>query len=93
MAIVEAMYEQGHLEGKPRQVVNLASLYLMHDVPIKAAELLQVHLDAGDVEKDEKNLKLYSQALSQAKEYEKAIDPLKAAADKTGDGELYLTLG
>ena len=93
MAIIEAMYETGYLEGKPRQIVNLASLYLMHEIPVKAADLLGKHMEAGDVEDDEKNLKLYSQALAQAKEYEKAIGPLKLAADRTKDGELYLTLG
>jgi tetratricopeptide (TPR) repeat protein len=93
MAIIEAMYEEGHLEGKPRQIVNLASLYLMHDIPIKAADLLGEHMEAGDVEDDERNLKLYSQALTQAKEYEKAINPLKEAAKKSDDGELYLSLG
>ena len=93
MAIIEAMYETGYLEGKPRQIVNLASLYLMHEIPVKAADLLGKHMEAGDVEDDEKNLKLYSQALAQAKEFEKAIDPLKLAAEKTKNGELYLTLG
>ena len=92
MVIMEMLYEAGDLE-KGSQVQNLANLYLLHDSPVKAAKLLDKHMNNGSIEKTTSNLRLLAQAWQQAKEDEKALPPLNSAAGRAGDGNLYIRLG
>lgn len=91
LALTEALYEAGKITDK-NQIVNLANLYLVHNVPYKAAKVLQKEVDGGRVEATERHLRLLSQAWYQAREDEKAIPPLARAAALSGDGELYVRL-
>ncbi len=91
LALTEALYETGLLTDK-HQLVNLANLYLVHNVPYKAARIMQKEVDGGRVEATERNLRLLSQAWYQAREDEKAIPPLARAAAMSKDGELYVRL-
>jgi tetratricopeptide (TPR) repeat protein len=70
----------------------MAQLYMQHEVPYKAAKLLETEMESGRVEKDAKNYRLLSQAWSLAMEDEKAIPALQQAARLDRDGELYLRL-
>lgn len=83
----DAAHTQGMLE-KPQEFVTMAQLYLQAEVPYKAATLMQEKMDAGVVEKTEKNYRLLSQAWTLAQEDDKAIPALKAAAALASDGEL-----
>jgi tetratricopeptide (TPR) repeat protein len=74
------------------ELVTMAQLYMQHEVPYKAATLLEAELEKGRVPKDAKNYRLLSQAWSLAMEDEKAIPALKEAARLDRDGELYLRL-
>lgn len=91
LALTEALYEAGKITDK-HQLVNLANLYLVHNVPYKAAKVLQKEVDGGRVEATERNLRLLSQAWYQAREDEKAITPLARAAAMSDTGELYVRL-
>ncbi|MGR8921116.1 MAG: tetratricopeptide repeat protein [Gammaproteobacteria bacterium] len=91
LAIVEALYEGGKID-KPLQIVNLANLYLVHNLPYKAAKLLDAEFAQARVEVTEKNLRLLSQSWYQAREDERAIAPLARAAAMAADGELYVRL-
>lgn len=91
LVLTEALYEAGLLT-QPSQLVNLANLYLVHELPYKAAQLLDRELDEGRVESSERHLRLLSQAWYQAREDEKAIAPLARAARMAADGELYVRL-
>jgi len=91
LALVEVLYERGHLTN-PTHIVNLANLYLLHETPFKAAKLMEKEMGANRVGKDVRNLRLLSQAWYTAREDEKAIPPLKQAAELSGDGELYVRL-
>ena len=95
----DAAHTQGMLEKEP-EFVTMAQLYLQAEVPYKAAKLLQEKMDAGVVQKNEKNYRLLSQSWTLAMEDEKAIPALKAAASLADDGELdhrlanaYLNIG
>jgi tetratricopeptide (TPR) repeat protein len=95
----DAAYTQGMLE-KENEFVTMAQLYLQAEVPYKAAKLIQEKIDAGIVQKNEKNYRLLSQSWMLAMEDEKAIPALKAAAKLAGHGELdarlantYLNIG
>ena len=96
-------YDAAHTQGmlnKDTEFVTMAQLYLQAEVPYKAAVLLQEKMDAGVVAKTEKHYRLLSQAWTLAREDQKAIPALKAAAALAGDGELdqrlanaYLNIG
>ena len=95
----DAAYTQGMLE-KGTEFVTMAQLFLQAEVPYKAATLLQEKMDAGIVDKNEKNYRLLSQAWMLAQEDSKAIPALKSAANLATDGEVdarlantYLNIG
>ena len=92
LALTEVLYEKGYL-NTASHMVNLANLYLLHGVPYKAAVVLEREMGEEIVDSTERNLRLLSQAWYQAREDEKAIPPLKQAAEMSNDGELYVRLG
>ena len=91
LALTEALYEKGYIEGKSH-AVNLANLYLLHGIPVKAARVLEKEMAANNVKADVRNLRLLSQAWYSAREDRKAIPPLRQAAAISDDGELYIRL-
>ena len=91
LALTEVLYEKGLLNTNSH-ITNLANLYLLHGLPYKAAQVLEKGIDAKIVENNDRNLRLLSQAWYQAREDEKAIPPLKLAAQTAKDGELYIRL-
>jgi tetratricopeptide (TPR) repeat protein len=91
LALTEALYEKGYIDGKTH-AVNLANLYMLHGLPYKAAKVLEKEMAADNVESDVRNLRLLSQAWYSAREDLKAIPPLKQAAAMGDDGELYIRL-
>ncbi|MBT7952223.1 MAG: tetratricopeptide repeat protein [Gammaproteobacteria bacterium] len=91
MSIMEMLYDSGDLQ-KGNQQLNLANLFLLHEVPYKAAVIMDKGMKKGIIDKNVRNLRLLSQAWLQAQESEKAIDPLKRAADLSKDGDLDVRL-
>lgn len=91
LALTEVLYEKGFI-STASHVTNLANLYLLHGLPYKAAVVLEKEMGANIVDSNERNLRLLSQAWYQAREDEKAIPPLKRAAELSNDGELYVRL-
>ena len=91
LALTEVLYETGHANPE-RHATNLANLYLLHNIPFKAAQVLEAEIDRGNVEGNERNLRLLSQAWYTARNDKKAIPPLRRAADLSEDGELYVRL-
>ena len=92
MAAYDAAHTQGLLE-KEAELVTMAQLYMQHEVPYKAATLLDREMEAGRVSKDAKNYRLLSQAWTLAAEDEEAIPALQQAARLSNEGELNLRLG
>jgi tetratricopeptide (TPR) repeat protein len=91
LALTEALYEAGYIDGK-KHATNLANLYLLHGIPVKAARVLEKEMAADNVKSDVRNLRLLSQAWYSSREDRKAIPPLKQAASMSDDGELYIRL-
>ncbi len=87
LAAYQIAYRQGFLE-RSSEIVTLAQLLLQANVPWEAAQVLQKGLDDGKVEADVRNYRLLSQAYMLAAEDEKAVEPLRLAAQQTSDGEL-----
>ena len=92
LAVTEALYENGKL-NRPDELKNLASLYLTHQLPYKAAKLLQTSLNKQRLKAEPGILKLLAQAWTLAGDDAKAIAPLQQAAALSQDGELYRRLG
>lgn len=74
------------------ELVQMAQLYMYHDVPFKAGKLVEAGLEDGSIENTQKNWKLLSDAWIAAREMERAIDPLTKAAIRDDNGELYVQL-
>ncbi len=91
LAITEVLYEKG-LITNPAYITSMASLYLLHEIPYKAAKLMEKEITAERLEANVRNLRMLSQAWYQAREDRKAIPPLKRAAGMSEDGELYVRL-
>jgi tetratricopeptide (TPR) repeat protein len=91
IAAYDALRTQGSLTTES-ELVTMAQLYMQHEVPYKAAKLLESEMEKGRLEKNDKNYRLLSQAWSLAMEDEKAIPALQQAARLSNDGELYVRL-
>ena len=91
-AIMEAAYQQGYIQSAS-DVFNLAQLYYFHQAPFKCARLMESALDDGTLERNLRNLKFLSQCWTQAKENEKAVPVMQAAADLSDSGDLDAQLG
>lgn len=91
LVLTEVLYEAGIISGS-QHAVNLANLYLMHDIPYRAAEVLEKAFAENTVDETERNLRLLSQSWYQAREDKKSIPPLERAASMSDEGELYIRL-
>lgn len=88
-------YDAAHTQGlldRESELVTMAQLYMQAEVPYKAGKLLEEEMEKGRVEKDAKNYRLLSQALTLAQEDERSIPALQAAARLDEEGELYIRL-
>ena len=92
IAAYDAAYTQGMFD-KESEFVTMAQLYMQHEVPYKAAIVLDAQMEAGVVKKEAKNYRLLSQALTLAAEDEASIPALQQAARLSDEGELNLRLG
>ena len=91
LVITEVLFESGIITGS-QHAVNLANLYLMHDIPYRAAEVLEKAMGDNSVDSTERNLRLLSQSWYQAREDKRSIPPLERAANMSGEGELFIRL-
>ncbi|WP_293746215.1 hypothetical protein [uncultured Paraglaciecola sp.] len=92
LAVME-IAEQKSIIASGSDMFNLAQLYYYHQMPYKAAAVIQKAMDAGKLIEDERNLTFLGQSWNAAKETEKAIPVMLAAAKLSKTGELYAQLG
>ncbi|MEH6557866.1 MAG: hypothetical protein V7459_01650 [Oceanicoccus sp.] len=88
---LEAAYVQGMLK-KEKELINMASLYLMSDVPYKAAKVLDRGIKEETIDDTSKNLDLLGMSWRQAQEIKKAIPEMAKAAAKSDTGDLWARL-
>ena len=77
---------------KSRDLLSLAYLYLGADVPYKAAQIIEQGIEQKIIESSAKNLEVLGNAWQQARETEKALEPLKQAAEKSDTGQTWARL-
>jgi len=92
LAVLQLAYKQ-ELLLRDRELRHLAQMYLFHDIPYRAALVIEKGLDDGILEPDLENLKLLADAWIAAREPEKSFEPLSIAAGLAEDGDLYMRLG
>jgi tetratricopeptide (TPR) repeat protein len=91
LALMEPLYERGSLSNVTH-VVNLASLYLLHDIPIKAARLLDQEIETKQLKGTQRNLDMLAQAWLLAGHPDRAVGPMQTAARLSEDGRGYMNL-
>ena len=92
LSAMETAYVQGFL-SKESELVNLAYLYLNHDVPYKAAVVLEKGIKAKQIKATSKNMETLAGSWRKAQELDKAIPAMRQAASKSDKGELWTQLG
>ena len=91
LAALELAHAQGMIE-EDRELNHLAQLYLYNEVPYEAAVLLENGIASSKIEGTPQAWRLLSEAWVNARERKKAEKPLDEAANRSGDGELYVRL-
>lgn len=92
LAVLESAYQQGYIT-KGADLFSLAQLYYYHQVPFKAATVMESALENGALQSNLTNLTFLSQSWSAAKENEKALPVMIAAAHLSANGDLDAQLG
>jgi tetratricopeptide (TPR) repeat protein len=91
LATLELAYVQDLLD-RESELLNLAQAYLYHDIPYRAAQVLEKGLADEIVSEDAKNWQLLGDAWLHAREYDQALEPLRRAAALAEDGNLYVRI-
>lgn len=92
LAVMEIAEQKSYI-ATGSDMFNLAQLYYYHQLPYKAAAIMQKAIDAGKLPENERNLTFLAQSWNGAKETEKAIPVMLAAAKLSKTGQLYAQLG
>lgn len=75
-----------------RDLRRLAELLVQIDVPYRAAKILSGAIEKNVFKPDGKTLEFLANCWIQAQEYKRATEPLKAAAELSDSGDLFLRL-
>ncbi|MFU8820183.1 MAG: tetratricopeptide repeat protein [Gammaproteobacteria bacterium] len=91
VAALEVIYEAGWM-SRENEVLQLAQLYMQRGGAYKGARMLEKGMEDGLIERNERNYRLLAQAWMQAQDDRRSIPPLREAARRSNDGQLYLQL-
>ncbi|RTZ74261.1 MAG: hypothetical protein DSZ00_04895 [Gammaproteobacteria bacterium] len=91
LAVLALAYRRGFLE-KERELLNLVNLYLLQNIPYKAARILEKEMAAGRIRETGKHLQKLGEAWMAARENDAAAEKLLAAAKLQKQGVLFLRL-
>lgn len=79
----------GKMVEKSGDYTNLAGLLMQAEVPYKAAKVMKEGLDKKVIDRNEKTLQSYGQALQLAGDVQPAIKVFEEAAAISADGKIY----
>ncbi len=91
VAVLETMYEAGWM-NRENEVLQLAQLYIQLGGAYKGAKMIEKGMADGLISRNERNYRLLAQAWMQAQDDRRAIPPLREAAQRANDGQLYVQL-
>jgi tetratricopeptide (TPR) repeat protein len=92
LATLELAYLQGMLD-RESELLNFAQAYLYHEIPYRAAQVLEKGLADGIISEDSENWELLGNSWLHAREFDAALEPLRRAAALSGEGNLYVRIG
>ena len=91
LGALEVAYLQKLLDDEA-SLETLAQLYLYNDVPYEAAKVVETGLRESTITDDAEAWRLLGNAWLQARERERAMEPLARAASLQGDGDGWMQL-
>ncbi|MGH8631320.1 MAG: tetratricopeptide repeat protein [Burkholderiales bacterium] len=91
LAVLALAERRGFVDEEP-EFRLLSDMYMLMEIPVKAAQVLERGLAAKKVEPNEKNLERLANAWFQAREYGKSEAAMARAAQASGKGELWKQL-
>lgn len=91
LATMKLAHVQGYLTEGP-ELMSLAQLYLYNQIPYEAAHVLAQGLESGAIEGTAHNWQLLADSWLHAHERERALAPLRRAAELATDGDVFLRL-
>jgi len=92
LSVMALAYRKGLLD-KSQDLLYLANLYAMQDVPYKAAEVLQAGLESGVVTAEERYWTSVGDNWYSAEEYEEALQAFEKAGEISDVGKIDLRRG
>jgi tetratricopeptide (TPR) repeat protein len=92
LAVLALAERQGFI-GKPNEIKNLYSVYMMLDLPLKAGMLVQQAIEQSKVPADEAHLEAIANAWINARETARAEATLKKLAAMVDRGDYHYKLG
>lgn len=90
--VQKAMYLAGLLT-KEDEIMRVVNFYNRFNAPYHAARILEKEMNAGRINRSLERLELLANLYQVAREHEKAIPVIQAAADAGGGGAMYERLG
>jgi tetratricopeptide (TPR) repeat protein len=91
LATLEVAYIQGLLTEEG-ELINLAELYLYNQLPYKAAKVLEHGFEQGLLGEKARSWELLADSWLHARERERALEPLRHAAELADTGDVYVRL-
>jgi hypothetical protein len=91
LAVLAIAESQGFIRAE-KELKNLANLYMMLEIPYKAASLMDQGLEQGTIAATAENFEYLSEAWISAYEWQQAETTLQSAAELSDDGELWQRL-
>jgi tetratricopeptide (TPR) repeat protein len=91
LSTLELAYVQGLLD-RESELLNLAQSYLYHDIPYRAAQVLEKGLAEKIISEDAEHWELLGDSWLHAREYDEALEPLQRAAALSEDGNLFVRI-
>jgi tetratricopeptide (TPR) repeat protein len=92
LAAMQAAYAAG-VATEDADIRRLADLLVFNGVPYRGAETLAAAIADGRVERDLPAYEKLANSWISAGEYDRALEPLEAAAERAPSGDLYVRLG
>jgi tetratricopeptide (TPR) repeat protein len=77
-------------EQREKKLLNIVRMNLFVEVPFNGGEILEREMEAGRIQRTEKNLELLLSAWTAAREFDKAVATIDRLAPMKPDGEMYL---
>jgi tetratricopeptide (TPR) repeat protein len=88
---IEIPYRAGWFTGE-ENAIRLTQILIQAGIPYRAGKVLSQAMQKGEVKSNIQNINLLSNCWLASKEYDKAVGPMRRAADLSPTGENYLRL-